>query len=214
MSTELAPAAAPLTPAPIPKGRVPAFGIYLIVLNLVLMYVLVKIWPGKMPPPDTETVSLLWGMPAFPLLLETRYLLIVALAGALGSFIHLATSFADYVGNRDFRPSWIWWYILRPFIGMALALILYFVVRGGLIAGNSSAGNLSPYGVAAIAGMAGMFSRQATDKLQEVFSNLFKTDKPPTRADKLRETTAQPEKPSDTTTVQPASAAAKAATTD
>ena len=31
-------------PAPVPKGRVMAFGIYLIVLNLALIYVLVRIW--------------------------------------------------------------------------------------------------------------------------------------------------------------------------
>jgi hypothetical protein len=31
--------------------------------------------------------------------------------------------------------------------------------------------------------LAGMFSKQATDKLREVFENLFKTTDPPTRKD-------------------------------
>ena len=91
----------------------------------------------------------------------------------------------DFVGNRRFVGSWTWWYLLRPFIGVALALLIYFAVRGGLIAASTGAGGLSPYGVAAIAGMAGLFSKQATDKLREVFETLFKTDHPPERDDQL-----------------------------
>jgi len=167
--------------------RVWGFGIYLIVLNLALMYVLVGIWPGTMVLGPNDRVSLLgggWLDMAMPP--ETRYLMIVAVAGALGSYIHLATSFADYVGSRKLVWSWGWWYVLRPFIGMALAVIVYFVVRGGLITGQGGAENLSPYGVAAIAGMAGMFSKQATDKLREVFENLFRTEKSLDRPDKLQ----------------------------
>jgi hypothetical protein len=170
------------------KGRVLGFGAYLIVLNLALLYILLKIWPETIPvkPDDENVVALLWGgRLAFRLLPEIRYLLIVAVAGALGSYIHLATSFADYVGNRQLFRSWEWWYLLRPFIGMALALVVYFMVRGGLITGNSGAGNLSPYGIAAIAGLAGMFSKQATDKIKEVFEFLFQVQNPPERADKL-----------------------------
>lgn len=64
---------------------------------------------------------------------------------------------------------------LRPFIGSALALLVYFAARGGLISGNAGAKDLSPYGIGALAALAGMFSKQATDKLREVFENLFKT---------------------------------------
>ena len=168
----------------IPKGRVFGFGVYLIVLNLALLYVLVQIWPSEIPTPPTGKVTLLWDI-GFDVARETRYLLIVIVAGALGSYIHLATSFSDYVGSRKLVGSWFWWYLLRPFIGMALAVIVYFAIRGGLIAANSGAETLSPYGVAAITGMAGMFSKQAADKLKEVFENLFKTEKPPNRTDKL-----------------------------
>ncbi len=57
--------------------------------------------------------------------------------------------------------------------------------RGGLIGASTGAEALSPYGIAAIAGLAGLFAKQATDKLREVFETLFKTDHPPTRSDKL-----------------------------
>ena len=159
-----------------------AFGLYLIALNLGLAYVLVRIWPVGSTT-DGAATSILG--PPVAVSEEVRLLLIVLVTGALGSYIHLATSFADYVGNRRFSWSWGWWYMLRPFIGMTLAVIVYFVIRGGLIGGNGGASAMSPYGVAAMAGLAGMFSRQATDKLQEVFQNLFRTENPPTREDRL-----------------------------
>ncbi len=162
-----------------------AFGAYLIVLNVVLLFTLLKIWPTTVPlEPAREVVAFgrTFAMPP-----ERTFLVIALLAGALGSYIHLATSFADYAGNRQLVGSWLWWYTLRPFIGMALAVIMYFVVRGGLILPTTSPEGLSPYGVAAIGALAGMFSKQATDKLREVFENLFKTDKPTDRADKLKD---------------------------
>jgi hypothetical protein len=66
--------------------------------------------------------------------------------------------------------------VLGPFIGMALALIFYFVVRGGLLSTGAAASNMSVFGVAAVAGLVGMFSKQATDKLREWFDNLFRTE--------------------------------------
>ncbi|MFI5096677.1 MAG: hypothetical protein ACHQT6_01765 [Candidatus Acidiferrales bacterium] len=166
------------------RGQILGFGIYMILLSLFLIYGLAKIWPAKVPG-GLEGDIHLFGIWHFYLWPETRYLLIVTFTGALGSFIHLATSFADFQGNRQLYGSWGWWYILRPFIGTALAILMYFAVRGGLVASSGGADTLSPYGVAAIAGMAGLFSKQATDKLREVFEDLFKTTRPPDRSDKL-----------------------------
>jgi hypothetical protein len=71
--------------------------------------------------------------------------------------------------------------------------LFYFVLRGGLIVPSlpSSAGQtnttnlLNPYGIAAISALAGMFSKQATDKLREIFDTLFRTREPVSRADPL-----------------------------
>ncbi|MGH9401273.1 MAG: hypothetical protein ACRD2P_04105 [Terriglobia bacterium] len=175
-----------------------AFGMYLILLNLLLLYLLLRLWPDQVGSSfKTEAHSFtliphLWVVSLWP---EIQFLALVAVAGGLGSYIHLATSFADYLGNRQFVKSWMWWYALRPFIGSALAVIVYFAARGGLIAGTSGAGDLSPYGVAGLAGLAGMFSKQATDKLREVFENLFRTEKPP-RADPLKSGATDPVKAS------------------
>jgi NADH:ubiquinone oxidoreductase subunit 6 (subunit J) len=162
------------------------FGSYMVALNIAIIYLLVAIWPDKIPLVDSpESVNLFFGRVPIVLSPEVRFLLITILAGALGSYIHAATSFVDFIGNRQFVKSWTWWYLLRPFIGVALALLVYFAARGGLISASTGANGLSPYGVAALSGMAGLFSKQATDKLREVFETLFKTDHPPERNDKL-----------------------------
>jgi hypothetical protein len=101
-------------------------------------------------------------------------LLLVMVTGALGSFVHTATSFSDFVGNQKLSTNWVWWYILRPFIGMALAAIFYVAIRAGLLTGGGQAATINIFGVAALSGMVGMFAKQATDKLSEVFDTIFK----------------------------------------
>ena len=167
------------------RGTIFLIGLYVLLLNLVLVYLLIVLWPRNIHIQD-ETVKLLLGRWwQVTLGIELQYLLIVALSGALGSYIHLATSFADFVGNQKLVSSWTWWYVLRPFIGTALALVVYFVVRAGLISGASGTESMSPYGTAATAAMCGLFSKQAIDKLREVFENLFRTQKETERADPL-----------------------------
>lgn len=114
---------------------------------------------------------------------DERLLLLVIVAGMLGAFVHGATSLADFIGNNSFNKNWAWFYLLRPVIGMALALVFYFVIRGGFLTTSGGAGDINPYGIAALAGLVGMFSKQATDKLSEVFSTLFKSSE---GGDKLR----------------------------
>lgn len=109
-------------------------------------------------------------------------LMLAALAGIAGSFIHAAQSLASYLGNRDFKASWTVWYVLRPWIGGTLGLIVYLAFRAGLVAGP---GAISPYGVTAFGALAGWFSKTTTDKMQEVFETLFKTDRDEERRDKL-----------------------------
>lgn len=105
---------------------------------------------------------------------DERLILLVIIAGILGSFVHGATSLADYIGNDNFNKSWTWFYLLRPAIGMALALVFYFVIRGGFLTTSGGAKDINPYGIAALSGLVGMFSKQATDKLSEVFGTLFR----------------------------------------
>jgi hypothetical protein len=125
-------------------------------------------------PASLHHVTLFLGLVTVTATSPVTLLLLVILMGALGSMVHSATSFADFVGNRRFFSSWIAWYLLRPVVGALLALLLYFAVRGGFFSASSQNDSVNPYGIAALAGLAGLFSKQATDKLREVFETLFK----------------------------------------
>ncbi|HET6977116.1 MAG TPA: hypothetical protein VFI24_12385 [Pyrinomonadaceae bacterium] len=120
-----------------------------------------------------------------PTTFDERLLLLVIVVGMLGAFVHGATSLADYLGNNAFNKSWTWFYLLRPAIGMSLALVFYFAIRGGFLSTTGGAKDINPYGIAALAGMVGMFSKQATDKLSEVFGTLFRSA--PGKGDAQRE---------------------------
>jgi len=151
-------------------------GLYLVCLAGLLGYLLVKLWPafGTNPNPQSSNLAL-FGIALNGVPLDTHLLLLVMVSGAIGSYIHAATSFADYVGNQRLTPSWLWWYLLRTMVGVSLAVLFYLVVRGGFLSAGAGANDVSPYGIAAVAGLVGMFSKQATDKLKEVFDVLFKT---------------------------------------
>lgn len=62
-------------------------------------------------------------------------------------------AFSRHIGQGTLAGTWVWWYVLRPFTGVALAFLVYFVIRGGLLTTGFGGEALSPYGVAAIAGL-------------------------------------------------------------
>lgn len=111
-------------------------------------------------------------------------ILLAMLAGITGSFLHASQSLITYVGNASFKASWTAWYFLRPWIGGILGFAIYFAFRAGLVAGANA---VNPYGVIALSLLGGWFSKTTTDKLQEVFETMFKTDEDSNRKDKLRD---------------------------
>lgn len=100
--------------------------------------------------------------------------LVLALsAGVVGGLIHFITSLTKYAGTRDFRGRWTIWYLARPLLGGLLAVIVYLVFRAGLLPSTADGETFSPYGVAAVSGLAGMFSKQAIDWLERLFNSAF-----------------------------------------
>jgi hypothetical protein len=151
-------------------------GVPLLIIGGTLVYGLISVWPAvaaaTAETPEDEQISF-FGL-SYTASPDTAMILLVVFASALGSYVHAATSFGDYVGNRELRRSWTWWYLLRFWIGIAIALLFYFALRGGFLVADGSSSDLNPYGIAALAGMTGLFSKQATDKLNEVFVTLFR----------------------------------------
>ena len=161
-----------------PFGRT-LLGLLMFVLGGVLLYLLIELWPAiqaaaKAGSPNAKVT---WFGHTWKPTADVALLALVVLSSSLGSYVHAAVSFADYVGNRGFVVSWVWWYLLRVFVGSALAVIFYFAIRGGFLGAGTNAADINVYGIAAISGLVGLFSKQATDKLREVFDTAFRVDK-------------------------------------
>ncbi len=163
--------------------QITLMGAGLMLLALTLAVALVSLWPQfypKFPPAGAlgdPGVQCLAGWCPGP---DARLLVMVMAAGALGSFVHVAKSFGDFVGNDRFMASWIWWYLLKPCIGMVLALTLYLIVRALFLTMNaaSDSASVNLYGLLAMSGLVGMASKQGTDKFAEILNALFRTRHP------------------------------------
>ena len=105
------------------------------------------------------------------------FLIVSLTGGAFGGVLHAIASLTSHVGDGSFRQRWTLWYLTNPVVGAALAAAFLFVLQAGLGGGQTapSAGGL--YGVAATATLVGLFSRQALDKLKDIFDVAFVTKK-------------------------------------
>ena len=152
-------------------------GIFMVALAGALGYLLLWVWPASEVRSADKVV---WVD-----LTEKIGLSIAMISGALGSFIHLATSFSSYVGNRRLSSSWMWWFILRAPMGAALALIAYFIMRSGFLLDGTLGEQISPFGIAALGGLVGLASKQIIDKIRMVSDETFNTELDEQRSDKL-----------------------------
>jgi hypothetical protein len=182
------PLAATAGPGATPVGLVGIILIktYLVVATSICLYGLIILWPirstadGSAPtattsasaPSSAPKINLPSPITMFGLRPnvsdEVRLLLITILAGALGSLVRALRSVYWYVGNRQLVRSWLGQYMLLPFVGSALAVIFYVVVRGGFFSPQATFEQTSPFGFAALAAMVGLFSEQAVLKLKQV----------------------------------------------
>ena len=178
-----APAIGPANAAQAPdsgigRGYVKVPGIVLVTVlilaTLILtIYCLVVVWPAS-GSATAVTSSKVLGV-RLRLDGDQRLFTVVALAGFLGGLIHSARSLYWYVGNRSLRHSWLVMYVSLPFIGGALATVFYVVLRGGLVAGQTTAAQLNVFGFAAVSALVGLFSPEAAEKLKQIFSTLLTT---------------------------------------
>jgi len=105
---------------------------------------------------------------------EKLYLALVLIMGALGSYLAASRSFVNYVGNRQFAPSWGLFYFFRPSFCAGLALLVFFGYRIGAIVSPGGGSPADPAAAAFIAGIVGLFADLALEKLKEVVETLFR----------------------------------------
>ena len=153
-----------------PAGVV-AMTVYLIVLSILLLYAIFQFWPILSTATASEQVKFLWWR--FSISVDLRLLAVVVFAGALGGQIHALRSFASYVGNRKLKVSWLVRYFLTPFIAASLAMVFYFVIRAGFFTANTMTQNMNAYGFAGLAGLVGLFSSMAVNKLRRMAIELL-----------------------------------------
>ena len=106
-------------------------GLLLLALGFVLLYLIVTLWPAVEAANTGKAGHVTWFWRDFSLTADATLLILVVLVSALGSYIHISVSFSDFAGNRQLVASWMWWYVLRVFVGSALAVLFYFAIPAG-----------------------------------------------------------------------------------
>jgi hypothetical protein len=142
---------------------------------LVVLYTLWMFWPEAAPAtgktlPNQKVHWFGWTLHPTR---ETLFFLVVALSGVIGGLIHTIRSLSWYVGNRDFRWSWLPFNLMLPVVGALGGTVFYLVLRAGLFSPSTSADTASPFGFAAVAVLVGLFSEEAMEKLRQVAANVF-----------------------------------------
>jgi len=153
-----------------PAGAV-VMTVYLIILTILLLYAILQFWPPLPPAAKAQQVKFLYWR--IIISTELRLLAVVVFAGALGGQIHALRSFASYVGNRKLKVSWLVRYFLTPFVAASLSLVFYFVIRAGFFTANTTTQNMNVYGFAGLAGLVGLFSTMAVNKLRRMAFELL-----------------------------------------
>lgn len=110
-----------------------------------------------------------------------RDLIVTLFAAGVGSTITAVMGYLEHASiKKDFDPAFTPWYVARPILGLLLGALFYFVLKGGLLATVSGADEtgslpLNEYALAGLGGLVGLFSKNALEKLREVFNIFFAT---------------------------------------
>ena len=159
---------------------------YLMVAFLAAGWTLWTLWTAGPDEPsvanaaaDSLAITLNWTPPgtsqAIPLSAEARLILLVFLLGGLGGAIASFNSLANYRGEGALTKSWFLHYLVSPWLGAGVAILMYLVLRAGFFPGSSDQleGSAIPWGIVAIAGLTGLFYDKSLLKLQQVFATVF-----------------------------------------
>lgn len=149
---------------------------YTVIVLSFGIYSLTSIWPAtpaELTSNATTTVVLRGTGISFSLGPETLVIVVMIIAGAIGACVFSLSTIAHHLAKKTFGVEWQAWYFLRPFTGSGLAMIFYFLVRGGLLTLGANLQNLNLIVIAGLSGLIGMFSEQALRKLRGLADTTF-----------------------------------------
>ena len=142
--------------------------IYIMLLNILLLYTLFVIWPSTT---NQDKITNFFGF-KINLSVEVRYFLVAAISGALGAFLSSVQKFIWYIGNQALPRSWLIEYIFRPFIGATFGVLAYLAFRGAFLKVETSAASMNPYTIGAVTAFAGIFHKRILDKIKSKFDGI------------------------------------------
>ena len=148
----------------VPMKYIILISIYLLLVFFVLLKYIIQFWPSSYQVNGMDIA-----------VNEKNFIILIALAGALGGLVHSIRSFYWYVGNRALVWSWVLQYFMLPFVGSAMGIVFYLVIRGGLFSSNSDINGSNPLIFVAISALVGLFSVAAALKLENIAYSLFTT---------------------------------------
>jgi hypothetical protein len=122
--------------------------------------------------PHAVSTPLAFGIVHMTFDVQVVLIAMVLMVGALGALVGSSRRFLYFATRDELTKRDEWSYLIRPLQGAALALIVYFTLRGGYLGQDQSA-PVNPYGVAALSALVGLFTRHAVSKLTDVFDTLF-----------------------------------------
>jgi len=164
----------------------------LVMVTVLLMTQLLAIWPAVMAAtavspkkPQVVTTPLLFGLVDMRFEPQVALIAMVLMVGALGAIIGGSRRFVYFATRDELTERDEWSYLIRPMQGAALALIVYFTLRGGYLGQDQNA-PVNPYGIAALSALVGLFTRHAVSKLTDVFDTVFGEPKEETSPVKVK----------------------------
>lgn len=182
-TTLVAPAVKPPKKEETPSGYAYPLGRTRVTLNYIILFTVVFLALtilGLSQQFNSATIEAREGFKWLSIFTRgNREVLLVAVAAGLGSSLATILAFIRHaIYDEDFKDSFVPWYLLRPLMGALLGVIFYFLIKGGMLAlANDSGGDngqsLDPYSLAGMATLVGFFSRQAIDKLKDIFDAMF-----------------------------------------
>jgi hypothetical protein len=108
------------------------------------------------------------------------------LGGALGGITYGMMNLQKHTAvEYDFRPAYAGDYVFRPFGAAALAVVIYALLRGGVLTilggdpASTSTSVVATFSAFGIGFLAGFGSKQVTYRLDELIKNVFGTSDEP-----------------------------------
>ncbi|HSR53174.1 MAG TPA: hypothetical protein VLV83_20310 [Acidobacteriota bacterium] len=162
-----------------PDGVTLGIGLFLVVLSVAFVYAFFLAMSSH--DQFLSQLNLLQGTQGDETRIrELQDAFIAMLAAGVGACISTILAYLQHASEKtDFKLSYAPWYVGRPLMGLMLGLVFYFLLKGGFLATvNATGGQVSDFndwGLAGVSALVGLFTKNAVEKLREVFQTLFRS---------------------------------------